>query len=240
MFCFAFSLILYVIFFFIPNPNSNFLLCSFTFILLFDGDEKILIKIKCVIISELPSKLAFYWWNFFCNKCIGLRNFHFRISFLIYFLSSLEVFRFIVPYSTQDKLVWFVHILLSWNSLTTTLWHSWMSSLNYCEVISSPYTLDGFRLFCCRRPFCLKVLWVLYYFGRNNSKLSHNYNLLCNILPDWLAASLPRWLTSLEVFEFYHWYYVTCHGWIKVLLLSVELIILLERTGTDKLRSSLS
>lgn len=83
-----------------------------------------------------------------------------------------------------------------------------MSSLNYCEVISSPYTLDGFRLFCCRRPFCLKVLWVLYYFGRNNSKHSHNYNLLCSILSDWLATSLPRWLTSLEVFEFYHWYYV--------------------------------
>lgn len=51
MFCFAFSLILYGFFFLSPptlfsqNSSNNFLLCSFTFILLFDGNEKkILLK----------------------------------------------------------------------------------------------------------------------------------------------------------------------------------------------------
>lgn len=42
--------------------------------------------------------------NFFFNKCIGLKIFHFSISFLIHFHCSIEPFRFILSYSTQDNL----------------------------------------------------------------------------------------------------------------------------------------
>lgn len=150
---------------------------------------------------------------FFCNKCIGLKNLNFIISFLIDFLSSIGAFRFIVPYSTQVNLnsygfsifhnLEILHLLLS----GTTEWLPWIivrliphhmlwtasgcfaaeshSALKFCEFCSVLFWQEKFKIF---------------------SQRFLNYNLICSILPDWLVASLPRWLTSLEVIEFCLWY----------------------------------